>query len=423
MRLTKRVDTWQNFSAVYFVLQYLLVHILFFGFVFEPEKLVPIMITSLNYGEILTAVWNFRNVFLAGFTFHSCLVLIIVAIPYTFILLWALRYVIIYLFVLYQLVWYVRIRLMQSRHERHISLDNVVLVKIGAPGCGKSSSGLHEAVVMARKMWNDLRWRYFKYCKKKVKPLDWNEVEYSYNYFKNSDCVPCLLSNIPVMVDGKYTTFVSKDHCEQKERLPAHCVLFLDEVGAMLTVDTAKQRMGDDNDEAQNAVNVSDFFRLCRHFGNWRIICTEQDSENIYIDVRRVVSKNEYMLWQKWVLKPYIFLALFLPLKALAIRLNRFQKVLAPPLEFLEKLCKAIGFRKYRFLTENNTQRHTGMQKGKRTFYLPSLLNFKYDERTFRNFYKCKEETITPTIFESLVLEDSDTFKKMFLRSEKKRRK
>ncbi len=54
------------------------------------------------------------------------------------------------------------------------------------------------------------------------------------------------------------------------------------------------------------AKRVSDFFRLVRHFGNWRVVGTEQDSENIYIDVRRVVSKNQYMLGQKWVLKPYL---------------------------------------------------------------------------------------------------------------------
>lgn len=415
----KNRNYWQNFAAVYFIVQYLIVHVAFFGFTFKPELVAFKMLTTLNYGEIVRALWNFRNVFIAGFTFQSVLVLLLVAVPYTIILLWALRYVFIYLFVLWQLIWFCRIKIAQVRHERQITLDNIVVVKIGAPGCGKSSSGLYEAVVMARKMWADLRWRYFKMAAKKNKPPDWAEVEHSYNYFKNSNCVPCLLSNIPVMVDGRYTTFVSKEHCEQRERLPAHCVLFLDEVGAMLSVDTAKQRMSD-NESADAAINVSDFFRLCRHFGNWRIICTEQDSENIYIDVRRVVSKNEYMLSQRWVLKPYLFLALFLPLRALAIRINRGQKYCAPPLVFLERLCKSIGFRKYRYLTENNTERAAGMETGKRTFYLPSLLNFKYDERTFRNFYKCKEQQITPHIFDNLVLEDTDTFKQMFLRNKRK---
>jgi len=413
---------WQNFAAVYFVVQFLLVHILFFGFVFEIDELVVKIATTFNYGEVGRAIWNFRHVFVAGFTFGSLLVMLVVAIPYTIILLWSLRYALLYFFVLYQLVQYCHIRVRQMSHEKQINLDNVVVVKIGAPGCGKSSSGLYEAVVMARKMWRDLRWQYFKMKGKFRKPKDWDEIQFSYNFFKNSNCVPCLLSNIPVMVDGKYTTFISKEHCEQKVRLPAHCVLFLDEVGAMLSVDTAKQRQDGDDDSQQNAVNVSDFFRLCRHFGNWRVICTEQDSENIYIDVRRVVSKNEYLLSQKWVLKPYIFLAVFLPLRALALRLNCFQKVIAPPLVFLEKLCKSIGFRKYRYLTENNTQRLSGMEKGKRTFYLPSLLNFKYDERTFRNFYKCKNQDISPHVFDNLVLEDTDAFKKMFLRAGKRKK-
>ena len=419
----KHRDWWQMMSAVYFPLQYLLVHVWLFGFVFEPIPLAYQFVTAFRWEGILDAVWNFRYIFVAGFTFQSALILILFAIPYTIILLWSARYLIIFLFVLYQLLAFILIKLRSNRHEKHISLNNVVVVKIGSPGCGKSSSGLYEAVVMARKMWKDLQWRYYKLKSKKHKPLDWDEVQFSYNFFKNNNCVPCLLSNIPVQVDGKFTTFVSKEHCEQKTRLPAHCVLFLDEVGAMLTVDTAKQRQDGDEDSQQNAVNVSDFFRLCRHFGNWRIICTEQDSENIYIDVRRVVSKNEYMLWQRWVLKPYLFLALFLPLRSLLVRLQWTSKIFAPPLKFLEKLCQSIGFRKYRYLTENNTQRHTGMQKGRRTFYLPSLLNFKYDERTFRNFYKCKDQTITPTIFDNLVLDDTEHFKQMFLRNKSKRRR
>ena len=419
----KKFDFWKHLSAVYFPLQFLVVHIAFFGFVFAPERLAIVIPLAINWVEIFQALWNFRMVFILGFTFQSALVFIIVAIPYTLVLLWALRWVLLYLFVLHQLVWFCIIRYRQWKHERRINLDNVVVVKIGAPGCGKSSSGLYEAVVMAQKMWKELQWKYYKYQSKKDKPIDWDEVKFSYEFFKNNKCVPCLLSNIPVMIDGKFTTFVSKAHCEQRERLPAHCVLFLDEVGAMLTVDTAKARMGDDEDSAQNAVNVSDFFRLCRHFGNWRIICTEQDSENIYIDVRRVVSKNEYMLYQRWVLKPYLFLAVFLPLKTLVINAQWTNRFFAPPLMLLEKLCKSIGFRKYGYITENNTERASGMECGKRTFYLPSLLRFKYDERTFRNFYKCKNQKIEPVVFKNLVLEDTDFYKQMFLRSVPKRKR
>jgi hypothetical protein len=418
----KRFDPWRVFAAVYYVLQYLIVHLSLFGPEFSPVKIAVKIVKTFNYGEVANAILNFKNVFAAGFTAGSFFIMAIVAIPYTIVLLWALRSVLIYFFVSFQLLQFIVIKIRAWRHERQIKLDNIVVVKIGAPGCGKSSSGLYEAVVMARKMWRDLRWQYYKYHARKHKPANWAEIEFSYNYFKNSNCVPCLLSNIPVMVDGRYTTFVSKEHCEQRERLPAHCVLFLDEVGAMLSVDTAKARMGDDENAQENAVNVSDFFRLCRHFGNWRIICTEQDSENIYIDVRRVVSKNEYMLSQKWVLKPYLFLAVFLPLRALAIQFQKTSIVFARPLAFLEKLCKCIGFRKYRYLTENNTERVTGMQTGKRTFYLPSLLNYKYDERTFRNFYRCKDKPISPHVFASLILDDTEAYKKMFLRSAKRKK-
>jgi hypothetical protein len=289
----------------------------------------------------------------------------------------------------------------------------VLVCKTGAPGCGKSSSGLYEAVVMARKMWKELQWKYFKYYKKKVKPAYWSEIEYSYTVFSSGKNVPCLLSNIPVYVDGKYTAHVGKEHFEQREPLPGYCVLFVDEIGAMLSVDMARERMSNGED----AVNIADFCRLARHYGDWRIVCTEQDGANIYIEVRRVASKNEYMLYQRWVLRPYLFLWTFLIFCKVAINVKCLRKVIIPPLRFLEKLCKSIGYRKYRYLTENNTEHERGMETGKRTFYLPSMLNFRYDERTFRNFYKCRHKKINLHIFDNLVLDDSEVFKKMFLRN------
>lgn len=457
----KKIDLWRSFSNTYYLLQYTLVHILYFGFVIEPIKLAPKILTAFHWAEIATGIANFSALFVVGVQFQSVVLLLISCIPLTAILIWQAKYLIIYVFVLFQLVWFLIIKARWFFHELQIKLDNVVVVKIGAPGCGKSSSGLYEAVVMARKMWRKLRWKYYcyshevnKWCKEprryQQKLIEWFEIKFSYEYFTRIHRVvtydmqkdeisvrffypvPCLLSNIPVMVDGKMTAFVGKKHLQQKMRLPAFSVLFVDEVGAILPLETSKQRMSsnrrnkNDSEEQieaaiadkKNAVQISDFFRLCRHFGDFRIVCTEQDSENIYIDVRRVVSKNEYMISQKWVLKPYLFLAIFLPLQALCIRWERGQCVLVPPLMFLEKLIRHIGFRKYRYLTENNTERTAGMEKGKRTFYLPSMLNFFYDERTFRNFYKCKDEVCEPHIFENLVLEDTDMFRSMFLRSE-----
>lgn len=439
----KKIDLWRSFSNTYYLLQYSLVHILYFGFVIEPIKLAPKILIVFHWADIAKGIANFSALFVVGVHFQSVVLLLISCIPLTAILIWQAKYLIIYVFVLFQLVWFLIIKARWFFHELQIKLDNVVVIKIGAPGCGKSSSGLYEAVVMARKMWRKLRWKYYcyshevnKWRKDRVKYAnklaEWEEVKFSYNFFRSGKCVPCLLTNIPVMVDGKMTAFVGKKHLQQRIRLPGFSVLFIDEIGAIVPVDTSKQRMSsnrknkNDSDEQieaaiadkKNAVQISDFFRLCRHFGDFRIVCTEQDSENIYIDVRRVVSKNEYMISQKWVLKPYLFLAIFLPLQALCIRWERGQCVLVPPLMFLEKLIRHIGFRKYRYLTENNTERTAGMEKGKRTFYLPSMLNFFYDERTFRNFYKCKDEVCEPHIFENLVLEDTDMFRSKFLRSE-----
>lgn len=426
IKAKKKLDLFEAFAGCYFALQYFLVHIIFFGFVFEPIKFIPKVVTAFHWQDIWHAMMNFKHVFLGGFTFQSVLVLIVLFIPYVIVLIWSAKYVIIYFFVFYQLFQYCRIKTSQIRHRREISLDNVVVVKIGAPGCGKSSSGLYEAVVMARKMWHKLiekhyimrdkvhEWRKDK-IKNAVKLAEWEEVVFSYNWYKKHDCVPCLMSNIPVRVKGMMTCRIKKKHVEQRARLPAYSVLFLDEVGAMMSVDTAKQRMSE-TEEARLALAVSDFFRLIRHFINGRCICTEQDSENIYIDVRRVVSFNEYMLSQKWVLKPYLFMLLAWPLKWFIIRTERFSRILAPPHKFLQKLISYIGFRKYQYLRENNTERVTGQQTGKRTFYLNSKLPFDYDDRTFRNLYNCKDEDCIPEIWDKMQVDNDpetvETFKR-----------
>jgi len=422
----KKIDPLQVFANLYYVLQYLLVHYLYFGFTFEPVKLVPKIITAFHWQDILKALYNFKDVFMGGFAFGSVLMFIVLAIPYAIFLIWSAKYIIIYVFVLFQLFVFCVVKIRQRRHDRLITLDNIVVVKIGAPGQGKSSSGLYEALIMSRKMWAKLIEKHYVmkdkvngWRKDKIKNAavlrEWDEVNFSYNYFKKHNCVPCLMTNIPVRVDGFMTSKVKKKHIEQRSRLPAYTVLFLDEVGAMMSVDTAKQRMSE-TEEARLALAVSDFFRLIRHFINGRCICTEQDSENIYIDVRRVVSFNEYMLSQRWVLKPYLFIAVASPLKWFIIKTERFSKVLAPPHKFLQKLISYIGFRKYRYLRENNTERVTGMQTGKKTFYLNSKLPFDYDDRTFSDLYNGKDEICEPEIFDKMKLENDpetvETFKR-----------
>jgi len=414
-----RPDYFRMFASAYYVLQFLLVHMLLFGFEFEPVNIVARASSAFRLDEIVRAAVRFYEPFLAGFTFESSLLLMLMLVPYLLMLAWSLRFVALYLFVTYQLIAFIVIKLRQLTHRRRITLDNIVVCKIGAPGQGKSSSGLYEAVTMARQMWRKLiikhyimknrvkKWRKDP-LKNEMRLRDWEEVEFSYNFFKNKNCVPCLVTNIPVCV-GKMTSKVIKDHIEQKKRLPAHVVIFLDEVGAMMSVDTAKQRMGD-TEEARDAQAVSDFFRLIRHFIDGRVVCTEQDSENIYIDVRRVVSFNEYMISQRWVLRPYLFMAIAFPIKWYIVKFEALSKIFARPYQFIQKLISCIGFRKYRYLRENNTERASGMQTGKRTFYLPSKLPFEYDDRTFRNLYNCKDEVCEPEVFTKMQLDnDPDT--------------
>ena len=257
---------------------------------------------------------------------------------------------------------------------------NRVTIEAGTPGAGKSSTAGYKAVLAAQKMWRELRYKYWSVIgtadevlkgddedeKTKVK-----EIIDSYNYYANNDCVPCLMTNIPMLVDGRYTSVLTYEHAAQERRIPAYTVLFFDESGASFSVDAGKSG-------ANRPLTVSDFFRLCRHFGDFVIYMTEQDQVNVFIDVRRVVAVNQFILYQQHVLKPKFLIWLYEALKSKYIRSGKGTKSKAPArMAAFGRLISKIGFRRYVARNEGNSENNiteTGQQL--EVYYLPSSLNF-----------------------------------------------
>lgn len=198
----------------------------------------------------------------------------------------------------------------------------VVECKAGDPGCGKTSQAVEDVFVMGLMKWRELQLDYWSWHSRekeilkrndKNELLEYHEIKASYNYYIMRACIPCVWSNI-CLTDSKGRTCskVTVDHIRGIERLPLYSVVLFDEIGAVLKCELSNSK--------KEYYDVSDMFRLGRHFLKWAVVCCEQDFNNIYIDCRRVVGRNVIISYQEWVCKPTVALWLYDFLKVAGYR-------------------------------------------------------------------------------------------------------
>ena len=276
---------------------------------------------------------------------------------------------------------------------------------------------------MAKKMWAELRWLYINmrehisdYIRdgKTQLVLAWYEVRDSYEYYITHDCVPCLFSNIPMVVNGQNVSILTYEHAAQIKRLPAFTVLHYDEAGSIFRVDSWRDK----------PLTVSDFYRLLRHYGDFRCTCTEQDPTNVFKDVRRVVGQNLLMIKQTWVNKPLLILLPYKIIKSLMIWRDYSTKKLTSFMAVYNTLLRHIGQRKYKYKEKDSTEQSLKINEGKegrrirkKSFYLPTMLNYQYDDRTFKNLYLAQNKSLEENkIFKSLYIENNEENKKNYLK-------
>lgn len=288
------------------------------------------------------------------------------------------------------------------RQDCSCDFGNVVKVKYGAPGCGKTSQSVQESLMLALQKWRNLQMQFYilhsreKDILRRNNPdelLDYYDVKLSYEFYINSPCIPCLWSNVMITdASGRRCHRLEKEHLQGLKRLPSHCVILTDEVGVMLKSDMSFNKAAN--------YDLSDMFRLGRHFLNWSMICSEQDPNNIFIDARRVVGLNEGISGQTWICRPWLlekiygFLSFF--------KSDSFdKKIKREPkrAKFMAKFggfISSIGFRLQPTVTIANTQ--TGIkgdaQDGngstvlrRQNRIIAATISDCYDERDYRRQY------------------------------------
>lgn len=271
-------------------------------------------------------------------------------------------------------------------------------VKVGQPGDGKSSVGIYDAYILAQYNFSELQKDYYLMgnrlaelrAAEDVEALDeWEQVKAAYEFYvSNVDkYIPCLYSNVPIVdKSGRRSYYCLSEVFDQEEKIPQRAVIFVDEIGQLpnLNVDVIRK---------ERNVAASHFFRFCRQYGEFRIVATEQDPKNIYIDCRRN-AKNRYMLGQRPALKPL----LLTKLKDFLIR-KGIQKGITNPVyvafvQNLHILCKRMGFRVFRYCDVGNVELGNVEKVRIKTGAIPYYTEFTYDDRYFRYKYAQRNEAL-----------------------------
>lgn len=336
-------------------------------------------------------------------------------------------------------------------HYDALELNKYVILRMGEPGTGKSSSGIYDAVIIAEKLWQDLKFEYWTIKNKidkiyngthlehTVTGFDENNkpiVEYkriytgnedkikhiieiveAYEYYSEHNTVPCLWSNISIMVNGKFVNKFTADHLLQKKKVLYKGIAFIDEIGSMLPPELSNNKIQD--------IDLN--FRFTRQFKDFRIISTEQDGNATLISARRVTAENKRMIDQKHILKPFILNLIFNLLK------NKFEQKepTDKKVKFilnLKKYINSIGFRRFKYMDFGNLQVGNKGGNGSRikSFIASPNLNCSYDDRTFKNLYKSKEQATNVEQYTNLILteqEISDLFNQAIIERSYKTKK
>ena len=422
----------KRFGLWYYPAQYLIIHLALFGFVLEPSLMD--MWAAFRVSNIVLTFFSAADLIVIAWQIGHYMAVIILALWFAIRMLWASIFLIVWLFGLGQLLMYTILSIKSSFDKANVNTNRQVTIRNGAPGDGKSWFTAYYCYMLSMLMRVKLSWLYWvnksrvakwEAVGNNIKLADWKEIKESYEFYKTPQDVIigydeagneiiekrlpawCIFSNIGFKVLGKYTCRLTKAHLMQELRLPAYTVIWCDEVGTMLDVEDGKDK----------PLIISDFLRWVRQFAEIIFLGTEQDSNNIYIDCRRVVTENEYMQGAKRQMKPLLLLLIFNPLKAFFVRYQFGSKMFSPFMRFLESLINSVGFVRFKYRSEGNTEHSNALQKDK-TFTMRICQCFEYSTRAFRRLYKAKDKAISGVLHKYLHVEDTPQNCIDFLRSE-----
>ena len=285
----------------------------------------------------------------------------------------------------------------------------------GPPGAGKTFTGANMAYFLSQQRWAQLQRDYrtqSTMLEQWVREGDTDKItafaslKESYEFWQKneSEYIPCLASSIPLREygTGRMSYKLTPELLLQAERCPEYIVLFNDESGLLFGGDKSK----DASDDAK------DLWRFIRHFFDGMSVNTNQDGDQNGIFIRRSTDYVNHIFGQTWLMKPERIL------KRLEKREERYfkkldkeklseerAKYIGQELYFKRKYASTIGFRQIR----HSTTTPSGVNVGEDEDYiLPAIGGVEYDDRCYRNLYKCKDKPLKLKGWEKLVVDGFD---------------
>ncbi|MDE6356948.1 MAG: hypothetical protein K2L67_06890 [Clostridia bacterium] len=278
----------------------------------------------------------------------------------------------------------------------------------GTPGSGKTFTGKELAYILARKSWEQLKSDYYTQrtmvaqwvlAGDTVKLEAFKALEESYQFYKKNekDYIPCLVSSVPLREygTGRMSYKLTDEMFLQIDRLPERTVIFNDESGLDQGADTSTTA---DKDRLAH-------WRFFRQFYNGMFVNTNQDGKQNGIYMRRSTDFVNHLFGQEWLKEPRALQRKF------ERKQEKFYKKLnsgqlsdkqadyfGQELYYLEKYIATIGFRRITCRTTTKEGAFVSDEK----IILPAIGGVQYNDRAFRNLYKCKDKEIDLKGWESL---------------------
>lgn len=299
----------------------------------------------------------------------------------------------------------------EAQTSEHVTINS------GAPGTGKTLYETMKCYYMAKHSWQEVQYEYWLICSKlrdSYQPTeDEREIIEAYNFYINNPGIPCLSSNYPIYSEEyeRFSYIIDASHLKQEERVPYRNVSAIDEIGTICNLELCKDR----SNNYCGAADMSDEFRFCRQHAEWRINGTEQESTNVFKDVRRVVASVIKLKGVTKVLKPKFLTWIYNLLKSYFVKhmSNKESLIFSKFMLRFKNFLNNTGYLKLNYVYLTGTEDSSGnvsySEKYRRNgkdfvVYFPCATPIKYNSRIFRSSYKAIDKSIKLAVFQKLNL-------------------
>lgn len=324
----------------------------------------------------------------------------------------------------------------------------------GPEGSGKSDTAKRAAIIVAEYNWQELSREYHLMSHALPDHIDnktwlehWREVSQTYKfYIKRPYIFPCLMSNVPMQVDGREVLQFDFNAVMQKANLGYKTVLLLDEM---------KNSGFSNRNSGKIPRSVDEWLRFGRQFYECRIFATEQNKFMAILEYRNLTVNYTMQEMRKDILAPRFlkwiyrhkvdrfikkYGAIEYSLKRVRgdirrgvgllfryidtryttgktlhtaneklgllfhAHIQRVQKI-----ERLDKLIKSIGFIRYVRVFRGTTQGNSANDANEATatsevigrkktlrYYMPAYRRYVSDTRLFRGINRAKDKEFNP---------------------------